>query len=488
MRWHPLLLEGLKIERHWKMKLHSLSASQLLTGYARREFSPVEVIRDCAVRIEALNPSINAFTSMSFDSAEQEARESERRMALGNMRPLEGVPVAIKDLIDTACLRTTYGSAIFADHIPQADAEVVRLLKQAGAIVVGKTATHEFAWGFTTDNPHWGVTRNPWDLTRIPGGSSGGSAAAVAAELVPVAIGTDTGGSIRVPSSFCGVAGLKPSFGFISTQGVFPLAPSLDHVGPICLDPVDLSLVLRVLLDAPMKPDARVPFAGTTPPAGLVGVRFAVETPSSCFPPDPGVQSVWKAAIQALREAGAIVVEETIAGELDVSAIFASIQLAEALHTHRRMHLYPDHAGAYGDDVLMRLRKAEGVTLANYLDACIERQHLQQSFEKLLGKVDAVVSLCAATSAPAIESLRGSRPTTDLRSTLLGYTAPQNLTGLPACAVRAGFDNNDMPVGIQFTGARGAEQRVLELAEAFCRILPDVQARRPDLLSGGIPL
>lgn len=461
----------------------SLSAAQLLSGYARREFSPIEVIRDCAAGIEAVNPTINAFTSMCFDSAELQARESERRIALGSMRPLEGVPVAIKDLIDTAGLRTTYGSAIFANHVPTADAEVVRLLKKSGAIIMGKTATHEFAWGFTTDNPHWGATRNPWNLSRIPGGSSGGSAAAVAAELVPLAIGTDTGGSIRVPSSFCGVTGLKTSFDSISTQGVFPLAPSLDHVGPIAREPADLILALRVLLDSSTNYGEPTPRVAKAPPTRMKEVRLSVCARPCGALPTPGVQYVWETAIRALRASGATVVEDAFVGTFDCPGIFAKIQLAEALHTHRRMQIYPDHASAYGKDVLARLIKAEGVTLESYLDASIERLHLRRSFEKALGQVDAVVSLCSAISAPELESTRGEHPLVDLRSTLLEYTTPQNLTGLPACVVRAGFDCNGMPVGIQFTGARGAELRVVELAEAFCQISPDVQARRPDLLN-----
>lgn len=215
-------------------------------GYRRRLYSPVEVVRALS-RNRSLNPELNAFTTLALDAAASSAKACEQALMRGDERPLLGVPIAIKDMIDTAGLRTTYGSSMFANHIPSVDAVVVHNLKQAGAIVLGKSATHEFAWGFTTDNPHFGPTRNPWNSERVAGGSSGGSAAAVAAGMVPIAIGTDTGGSIRIPSAFCGVAGLKPTYERVSRSGVFPLARTLDHVGPIARDPADLQLLLAAM-------------------------------------------------------------------------------------------------------------------------------------------------------------------------------------------------------------------------------------------------
>ena len=220
-------------------ELVALGVDELRRRYRERQVSPIEVIDALGPRIERAQPLLNAFTTLSLDRAREEAAVAERRFAKGDERPLEGIPLGVKDLLDTEGVRTTYGSAIFESHVPRADAEAVRRARDAGAIVVGKTGTHEFAWGITSENPHYGPCRNPWDTERISGGSSGGSAVALAAGLVALAIGSDTGGSIRIPAAFCGVTGLKPSYARVSTAGTFPLAPSLDHVGPMAQRPLD---------------------------------------------------------------------------------------------------------------------------------------------------------------------------------------------------------------------------------------------------------
>ena len=231
-------------------ELFELSATELMSGYRQRRFSPIDVVAELIERIERLNPDLNAFYTLDLDAAIQKAQKSKIAIDRGNERPLLGIPIAIKDLIDTRGLRTSYGSSMFLNNIPTSDAAVVANLERAGAIVIGKSATHEFAWGFTNDNPHYGPTHNPWNRERIPGGSSGGSAVSVASGMVPLAIGTDTGGSIRVPCTFCGTAGVKPTYRSVSSKGIFPLAASLDHVGAIARDPGDLQLLLKVMQSA----------------------------------------------------------------------------------------------------------------------------------------------------------------------------------------------------------------------------------------------
>src|ERR1043166_8501827 len=214
----------------------------------RKQISPVELTHACLDRIEQLNPSINAFITVMHDSALAEARAAEAEIHQGDWRgPLHGIPIALKDLIDTAGVKTTCGSALFAERVPAEDAEIVQRLKRAGAVIVGKQNLQEFAWGGTSASSHYGPVHNPWDVERIAGGSSGGSAAAVAAGMCFAAIGTDTGGSIREPAAFCGIVGLKPTYGRVSTRGVFPLSCSLDHVGPICRSVADTALMLEAI-------------------------------------------------------------------------------------------------------------------------------------------------------------------------------------------------------------------------------------------------
>ncbi|HET9867409.1 MAG TPA: amidase, partial [Nitrospira sp.] len=220
-------------------------ASDLLR---RKEISPVDLITSCLARIEHLNPTINAFITVMHDSAMAQAREAETEIGAGKWRgPLHGIPIGLKDLIDTAGVKTTCGSALFKDRIPTEDAEIVRRLKDAGAVLIGKQNMQEFAYGGTSTSSHFGPVHNPWDVDRIAGGSSGGSAAAVATGMCFGAIGTDTGGSVREPAAFCGIVGLKPTYGRVSTRGVFPLSASLDHVGPLGRNIVDTALLLQAI-------------------------------------------------------------------------------------------------------------------------------------------------------------------------------------------------------------------------------------------------
>ena len=261
-------------------ELCRLGAGELLDAFRGRTVSPVEVVGRIAERIDAVDRLVGGFTTLCLDRARVEARQAERAWAQGDARPLEGVPLGVKDLFDSEGVRTSYGSPMFATHIPERDAEALRRARAAGAILIGKTQTHEFAWGISSVNELTGSTHNPWALDRISGGSSGGSAVALAADEVPLALGSDTGGSIRVPSSLCGVVGLKPTYGRVSLTGVWPLAPSLDHPGPMARTPADAALLLEAIAGIdPADPSTEdVPLGDLRGelPRGLTGLTVGV--------------------------------------------------------------------------------------------------------------------------------------------------------------------------------------------------------------------
>ena len=462
--------------------LFELSVNAMLEGYRSGAFSPVDVVGELSARIERLDSIYNAFTTLDLETAADRARRSEKAWRRGEELPLLGVPVAIKDIIDTEGLRTTYGSAIFSDNVPTTDATVVAKLKQAGAIIIGKSATHEFAWGFTNDNPHYGPTHNPWDRNRIPGGSSGGSAVAVATGMVPLAVGTDTGGSIRVPCAFCGVTGIKPTYRSISAKGIFPLAASLDHAGLIARIPEDLQLSLQVIQSAQGRDgDGNAETVSKSLASVRIGIAERLHQPA----PDADIATVFNRACEILQGAGAIIISFDDMQLPNIPNVFSTIMLAESLHAHRQAQLYPERYDEYGADVRRRIDLALEVTLADYLDASEQRRTLAMELEKVLCDVDVIVSLCAASSPPEIESLFPPTPETqkqyDLRRIVLGYTALQDLTGLPACTVRAGFDNNGLPVGIQFTGRHDEDQAVLSVAKVFYHLTPEVQKIWPEV-------
>jgi aspartyl-tRNA(Asn)/glutamyl-tRNA(Gln) amidotransferase subunit A len=384
---------------------------------------------------------------------------------------LAGVPFGVKDLFDTAQVRTTYGSQMFASHVPGADAEAVRRVRDAGAILVGKTQTHEFAWGVTSVNERMGTSRNPWRRDRISGGSSGGSAVALAAQLVPLAIGSDTGGSIRVPSAFCGTVGFKPTYGRISTEGVWPLAPSLDHVGAMARTPADAALLLSAMDGGP----------SPRPQPAVGELRVGVCPDLHLVPPAPDVQAAFDAAVRTVGELAAEVVELRLPGAERIFPTFGVVQRAEALHTHRAAALYPGRRAEYGDDVRGRLESGEKVTLDDYLAATATRERLRAEVAALFDHVDVLLTPVSAGSPPPIgeEHVVHAGRKIDFRELVMTYTVPQNLLGLPACALRAGFDDLGIPIGVQFTGRPTGDHEVLAAAEAFHAATPAIQNHWP---------
>src|SRR6266850_6427132 len=269
---------------------------------ARKETSPVELTETVLNRIDTLNEKMRVFITVTRDEALQSARKAEHELAAGHTRPLQGVPVSVKDLYDTQGIRTTAGAKVFADRVPEQDAVAVKMLKDAGAVIVGKTNLHEFAYGVTTINPHYGTARNPWNPDRISGGSSGGSASAVALGLGFGSLGSDTGGSIRIPASLCGIVGLKPTYGRVSLSGVIPLAPSLDHAGPMAQTVEDVAILLSVITGN------RVRYADALT-GNIKGIRLGI--PQNYFYEhlDPEVDAAVRSAITRLGNLGADIVE-----------------------------------------------------------------------------------------------------------------------------------------------------------------------------------
>ena len=449
--------------------LSDLGAGELVAGFAGGAFSPIEAVEAAAVAIDRRDRGLRAFAALCLDRARGEAVAADRAYREGTARPLEGLPLAVKDLIDVGGVETTYGSPMFAANVPAADAEAVRRARAAGVIVVGKTATHEFAWGTTSQNDHFDWGRNPWDPARVSGGSSGGSAVALAAGMVPLALGTDTGGSIRIPAAYCGVCGHKPSFGLVPTSGVFPLAPSLDHVGPLARSPLDAALLLEALAGLPS-----VPLAGD-----LQGVRVGVC--ADLVPPlAPGPAAALAAAEDALTGLGARRVECALPEAAEILPAFGALQQAEALRAHRAAHLWPGRSAEYGRDVRGRLENAAAIDLDAYVAATAVRERVRASFTRLFRDADVLLTPVIAGAPP----LRGEDEVDHLgarvpfRQVVMALTTPQNLAGLPAAAVRAGFDELGIPCAVQLTGPPGSDRAVLGVAQAVWEATAELQARR----------
>ena len=462
--------------------LNRLSAGALRKGYLRREFSPVEVVEAVAARLEETR-RFNAFITPLLDAALEKAHGAETLYLRGeaDSQPLLGVPMAVKDNYDMGHVRTTYGSSLFADHVPRETAECVRRVAAAGAIVVGKTSLHEFAWGITGENPHFGPCHNPWDFARIAGGSSSGSAAALALMVAPLALGSDTAGSIRIPAGLCGIVGLKPSYDRVPRAGLFPLAPTLDHVGLMAREPGDLAVLLKVVEDTPRAPHFTALERGSHLGSGdaMRGVRVGVLPASSNDQPDGDLSSVVLAALDVLVSLGAELVELDAQVFAHLLGTFAPIQQAEAFFVHHSRGLFPERRSEYGDDVRARLELSQSVMLADYLSAASARDRLAADLRAIFGTVDVLLTPLGAARAPTLASLADGDGSAAFRKQMLSHTVPQSLAGIPCCAVRAGFDRDGLPVGVQFSAPRGADDRLLRVVDTFYQSTPAIQEKWP---------
>jgi aspartyl-tRNA(Asn)/glutamyl-tRNA(Gln) amidotransferase subunit A len=457
-----------------------LGISGLSQAYLSGQLSPSAVLDGVLARIAAVDGDLSAFTAIDADGARRAAAAADAELKRGRWRGhLHGVPIAVKELFDVAHLPATYGSGALAGAVAATDAEVVRRLRRAGAVIVGLTRSHEFGWGITTQHPSGAGTRNPWHPDFISGGSSGGSAAAVAAGLVPAAVASDTGGSVRIPAALCGVAGIKPTFGRIPRDGCVPLAPSLDTPGFIARTPHDLVILLEASAGpSPSDPAGRIPGMASPPPwpatlAGrLVGVAPDLLGTAIAAPH----LAAYRRAMDALSGLGATIVELRLPAAGEYWDTFTTIQMAEAYDVHhRRLRLFPDRSPAYGEDVRRRLERAASVGIGAYLAACDRRLHLSAALDVALASVDVLLTPVNAATPPRradpdhVVAPDGTRQ--PFRDFIMGYTVPQNLAGVPSVTIRAGTDETGLPCGVQLTAARGQELAALQLGEILDREL-----------------
>lgn len=434
-------------------------ASDLLR---RKQISPVELTGACLDRIEQLNPAINAFITVMHDSALAQAREAEAEINAGNWRgPLHGVPIGLKDLIDTAGVKTTCGSALFADRIPGEDANVVHRLKSAGAVLLGKQNMQEFAYGGTSTSSHFGPVHNPWDLERIAGGSSGGSAAAVAAGMCFGAIGTDTGGSVREPAAFCGIVGLKPTYGRVSTRGVFPLSYSLDHVGPLCRNVSDTAMLLQAIagydkldatsVDWPVDSYSDALKTTLKPRIGIVRHPYFHDL-------DAGVASAIDEALKQIRNM------VTDVFDIELPATPAAVQGPEVYAVHAKY--FTTSPELYGHWIQERLKQAAKIDTVAYVEARQELDHVRRRIEDVFNEVDFLVT--PTTPVPPITITEALNMSPDPAGELwLRNTRAFNAYGLPTISIPCGFTRTGLPIGLQISGPRFGEARLLSFAFAF---------------------
>ena len=427
-----------------------LSIAEVSGLLRRKEISPVDLTNACLARIEQLNPSLNAFITVMHDSALAQAREAQAEIQSGNWRgPLHGVPIGLKDLIDTAGTKTTCGSELFAERVPAGDAEVVLRLKSAGAVLIGKQNMQEFAWGGTSASSYFGPVCNPWNVERIAGGSSGGSAAAVAAGMCFGAIGTDTGGSVREPAAFCGIVGLKPTFGLVSLRGVFPLSTSLDHVGPLCRSVEDTALVLEVI--AGCKRLDLEPRIEIKPRIGVARRPFLDDL-------DPEIESAFDAAIKEIRGLASDI------KEIDLPATPAAVQGPEVYALHAKH--FAESPQKYGRWMQERLKQAARIEQAAYLEARQELDHLRRSIDEVFAEVDLVVTPTTPVPPITIEEALNMSP--DPAGELwLRNTRPFNAFGVPTISVPCGFTRAGLPIGLQIAGPNLGEAKLLSFAYAY---------------------
>jgi aspartyl-tRNA(Asn)/glutamyl-tRNA(Gln) amidotransferase subunit A len=439
---------------------------ELAPRLRRKEVSPLELTRACLDRIEKLNPALNAFITLTADAALAEARAAEIEISRGEWRgPLHGIPFAIKDLIDTAGTRTTAASALYQNRVPTEDAEVVRRLRRAGAVILGKNNLHEFAYGGSSLVSFFGDIHNPWNTAHIAGGSSGGSAAAVAAGLCYAAIGTDTAGSIREPAALCGCVGIKPTYGRVSCQGVIPLSWSLDHVGPLAATVGDAAVVLQTIAGYDPLDVCSVDVPVSDFVSGLRDATKALRVgiPRAYFYDDLD-HEVRAAVEQALAVIGTLVAEMD---EVHIEvATSRTVQAAESFAYHAvDIARTPE---IYQPETLRRIRSGANISAAEYIQRRRELDQERRRAHDFFADVDLLVTPTIPIPAPAITELKKDpdalRPA---ELALLRNTRPFNVWGLPAISVPCGFTKSGLPIGLQIAGPHWREELALRLAQAY---------------------
>ena len=436
-----------------------------------RTVSSVELTNAGIAIIERLDPTLVAFVARTLDSARSDAARADAELARGVDRgPLHGIPVALKDLYDQTGLPTTAGSKIFRGNIAREDSAVTARLRAGGAVFLGKTNLHEWAFGVTNQNPHFGDTKNPWDPARIPGGSSGGSAVAVATGMCFLSPGSDTGGSIRIPAALCGIAGLKPTYGRVSLRGVVPLAWSLDHAGPLARTVRDLAIALEVMSGY----DAADPGSADVPPGdlfggleeGVKGLRVLLPTSHFFDDVDPEIDRAVREAARTLAALGATVTERALPHTEALIETQRAIIAADAAAYHRA-HM-ADHPDDFGPFVLERMRYGDTVSGPDLALARRRQSVIRAAWTDILREVDVFLTPTTPAPAPLRQDGRpaGERDAAAARL-LTRLTSPFNLTGLPAISIPCGFTAMGLPIGLQLAAGPWREPVLLRAARAY---------------------
>jgi aspartyl-tRNA(Asn)/glutamyl-tRNA(Gln) amidotransferase subunit A len=445
------------------MELTSLTIHKAARLLKQKDISPVELTQAHLERIQLMDKHLNSYLTVTPELALQRARQAEAEILQGNyLGTLHGIPLALKDLYETQGIRTTAGSTFFTDYIPEADAAVVQRLKEAGAVLLGKVNMHEIALGVTNENPHYGDCCNPWDVKRISGGSSGGSAAALATGLCMGALGSDTGGSIRIPSALCGVVGLKPTYGRVSLRGVIPLSWNLDHAGPMGRCVGDVAILLQAIAGYDPQDawsiDMPVEDYLSKQVSSLGGWRIAMA--GDDYFTDHEI--VEKEILQAIEDAakvfeklGAQVEQVPFPNALEAAMANGLMTPADAAAFHHQR--LSENPQGFGADVLKRLQTGAAYTSTEYSLARRMQTILRCKFQEFFNEYDLLLTPTTPITAP----LRGSADAVDRARLLTRFTAPFNLTGLPALSVPCGWSREKMPIGLQIVGKPWAEKKVL---------------------------
>jgi len=436
----------------------------------RREISSMELTNAALACIERLNPATNAVQLVMAEAAREGARQADAELARGEGRgPLHGIPVAVKDLFYTKGVRTTGGSKLFEDFVPDHDAAVVESLRAGGAVLMGKTGLHELAYGITSSNPHFGAVRNPWDRDRIPGGSSGGSGAAVAAGMVFMAMGSDTGGSIRIPASFCGVVGLKPTYGRVSRFGSMPLAYSLDHMGPLTRSVRDAAAVLNVIAgyDPRDETTSRRPVENYVPDVqpSLKGMRIGMPDNYYLDRLDPDVDFAVRAAFRTAESHGAEIVPLPVPDIDAFNTVARLILLAEATAA---LEPYLERRDQFGEDVMALLDQGRLIPATDYINAQRLRRKMQREFQALWSRVDCLFTPTTPITAPRIgeTTTKIGGELQNVRLATTRFVRAINLLGIPAASIPCGSDQRGLPIGLQIVGKPFSEAVIMRAAQA----------------------
>jgi aspartyl-tRNA(Asn)/glutamyl-tRNA(Gln) amidotransferase subunit A len=431
-----------------------------------REISPVELTKDCLAKIENLNPVLNAFITVTADFAMQQARQAESEILHGENRgPLHGIPLGLKDIVDAEGICTTAASALFKDRVPTQDAEVVRRLRNAGAVFLGKQNLHEFAYGGSSMISYYGEVHNPWNPGHIAGGSSGGSAAAVAAGLGFGAIGTDTAGSVREPAAQCGVVGIKPTFGRVSARGVIPLSSSLDHVGPIARTVSDVAVLLQAVagFDPEDKNIVDMPVPDYPAALQVETQKLRIGIPRKFFHEDLDVEvaSAVELALDVLKSLGCEIREMNLDVPTD-----RTLQAAESYAIHRRF--VRESPELYQPETIRRIRSGQNISEAQVEAARQDLAKTRSEIHSVFANLDFIVTPAVPIPAPQLAELKQNPDLLRPRElVLLRNTRPFNVWGLPAISVPCGFTRSGLPIGLQIAGPPWSEAAILRLAYTY---------------------